>query len=56
MPDMLAAVGRRVPMPEHMRELMPDLLPMAMNNLMPKMLPEVIPFFMPKMIEYLKAQ
>jgi Fe-S oxidoreductase/FAD/FMN-containing dehydrogenase len=56
MPDMLAAVERRVPMPDHMREQMPELLPMAMGNLLPKMLPEVIPLFMPKMITYLKTQ
>ena len=39
MPDMVAAVGRRIDMPDYMREQMPDLLPQTMESLMPNMLP-----------------
>jgi Fe-S oxidoreductase/FAD/FMN-containing dehydrogenase len=56
MPDMLAAVDRRIAMPEMMREQMPDLLPASMENLLPKMLPLVIPHFMPRMEAYLKGK
>jgi Fe-S oxidoreductase/FAD/FMN-containing dehydrogenase len=56
MPDMLAAVDRRIAMPEMMREQMPDLLPASMQNLLPKMLPLVIPYFMPRMEAYLKGK
>ena len=33
MPDMLKAVERRVPMPDYMREQLPELMPKAMENL-----------------------
>jgi Fe-S oxidoreductase/FAD/FMN-containing dehydrogenase len=53
MPDMLAAVEKRVPMPDHMREQMPDLMPAAMDNLMPKMLPDIVPLISDPLIKYL---
>jgi Fe-S oxidoreductase/FAD/FMN-containing dehydrogenase len=55
MPDMLAAVEKRVPMPDYMKEQMPDLLPMAMNHLMPKMLPAVVPLIEDPLVAYLRS-
>jgi Fe-S oxidoreductase/FAD/FMN-containing dehydrogenase len=54
MPDMIAAVGRRIDMPDDMREQMPDLLPKTMEQLMPNMLPMLMPYIVPSMIAYLK--
>lgn len=54
MPDMLAAVGKRIDMPDSMREQMPDLLPQTMESLMPNMLPLLMPYVVPSMIAYLK--
>jgi Fe-S oxidoreductase/FAD/FMN-containing dehydrogenase len=54
LPDMLAAVERRVPMPEFMKQQMPDLLPKAMESLLPKMLPKIAPLVAPKMVKYVK--
>jgi Fe-S oxidoreductase/FAD/FMN-containing dehydrogenase len=56
MPDMLAAVEKRVPMPDYMKEQMPDLLPMAMDHLMPKMLPAVVPLIEDPLVAYLRGQ
>ena len=56
MPDMIAAMENIVPMPDYMKEQMPELMPEVMGNLMPKMLPEVIPHFMPKMEDYLRGK
>jgi Fe-S oxidoreductase len=56
MPDMLAAVEKRVPMPDYMKEQMPDLLPMAMDHLMPKMLPAVVPLIGDPLVAYLRGQ
>jgi hypothetical protein len=56
MPDMLTAMGKMIPMPQHMQEQMPDLMPASMNNLLPKMLPLIIPHFMPRMEAYLKGK
>ena len=55
MPDMVAAVGRRIDMPDYMREQMPDLLPQTMESLMPNMLPLLMPYVVPSMIRYLKS-
>jgi hypothetical protein len=54
MPAMLEAVGKRVPMPDFMREQMPDLMPRAMGNLMPHLLPEVVPLIAQPLIDYLR--
>jgi Fe-S oxidoreductase/FAD/FMN-containing dehydrogenase len=56
MPDMVAAVGRRIEMPDYMREQMPDLLPQTMESLMPNMLPLLMPYVVPSMIRYLKGE
>ena len=56
MPDMIAAVGRRIDMPDYMREQMPDLLPQTMESLMPNMLPLLMPYVVPSMIRYLKGE
>ncbi|MGE5576737.1 MAG: FAD-binding and (Fe-S)-binding domain-containing protein [Syntrophothermus sp.] len=56
MPDMLAAVERRIPMPDDMKKQMPDLMPKVMENLMPKMLPSILPLVIPPMIDYLKGR
>ncbi len=55
MPDMLVAVGKRIDMPDNMREQMPDLLPDTMAALMPNMLPLLMPRIVPAMLAYLKA-
>ena len=55
-PDMLAAVEKRVPMPQHMKEQMPDLMPQAMDRLMPKMLPQIVPLISDPLIAYLRGQ
>jgi hypothetical protein len=55
-PDMIEAMEKVVPMPDYMKEQMPDLMPEVMRNLLPKMLPEVIPHFVPRMEAYLKRQ
>jgi len=56
LPDMLAAVEKRVPMPQHMKEQMPDLMPAAMENLMPKMLPAIVPLISDPLIAYVRGQ
>src|SRR5680860_392416 len=55
MPDMLVAVGKRIDMPDYMREQMPDLLPDTMAALMPNMLPILMPRIVPAMIGYLRS-
>jgi Fe-S oxidoreductase/FAD/FMN-containing dehydrogenase len=54
MPAMLEAVGKRVPMPDFMRQQMPDLMPRAMGNLMPHLLPEVVPLIAQPLVDYLR--
>jgi hypothetical protein len=54
MPDMVAAVDRRMDVPDDMREQMPDLLPKTMEALMPNMLPLIMPYVVPALIRYLK--
>ena len=54
MPDMVAAVDRRMDIPDDMREQMPDLLPKTMEALMPNMLPLIMPYVVPALIRYLK--
>lgn len=54
MPDMVAAVDRRMDIPDYMREQMPDLLPKTMEALMPNMLPLLMPYVVPALIRYLK--
>ena len=54
MPQMVEAVGKRIDMPDHMREQMPDLLPKTMEQLMPNMLPLLMPYIVPSMLQYLK--
>jgi Fe-S oxidoreductase len=56
MPDMLEAVGKRVPMPDFMREQMPDLMPRAFDNLLPHMLPNVVPLISQPLIDYLRGR
>jgi Fe-S oxidoreductase len=55
MPAMLEAVGKRVPMPDFMREQMPDLMPRAMGNLMPHLLPQVVPLIAQPLVDYLRS-
>ena len=55
MPDMLVAVGKRMDMPDSMREQMPDLLPDTIAALMPNMLPLLMPRIVPAMLAYLKG-
>lgn len=55
MPDMVAAVDRRMDIPDYMREQMPDLLPKTMEALMPNMLPLLMPYVVPALIAYLKS-
>ncbi|MCX5999375.1 MAG: (Fe-S)-binding protein, partial [Chloroflexi bacterium] len=54
MPAMLERVGRRVPMPDYMKEQMPDLMPKVMDNLMPHMIGDVVPLVTQPMIDYLR--
>ncbi len=55
MPAMLQAVGRRVPMPDFMREQMPELLPRATGNLMPHLLPAEVPLIAQPLIDHLQG-
>jgi hypothetical protein len=56
LPGMLEAVGRRVPMPDFMREQMPDLMPRAFDNLLPHMLPDVVPLIAQPLVDYLRGR
>ena len=43
MPDMLAALKEAVPLPPHMKQQMPDLVPKGIDSLLTKMLALVSP-------------
>ena len=56
LPTMLERVGAAVPMPNYMREQMPDLMPAVVDNLMPKMLPDVVPLVTDPLVSYLRGR
>ncbi len=54
LPHMIRLVEQRIPMPEYLRNQLPDLFPEVVDNVMPKMLPEVAPKYVPVLFEHLR--
>jgi Fe-S oxidoreductase/FAD/FMN-containing dehydrogenase len=54
LPDMIRLVEQRIPMPDYLRNQLPDLFPEVVNNVMPHMLPEVAPRYVPVLFNYLR--
>jgi hypothetical protein len=54
LPHMIDLVEQRIPMPDYLRNQLPDLLPEVVDNVMPKMLPEVAPRYVPILLEHLR--
>lgn len=56
LPTLLDRIAKAVPMPDYMREQMPDMMPKVMDNLMPHMLPGVVALAVPKMVSFLRGR
>jgi len=56
MPVMLERVADLIPMPDYMREQIPELMPKVMDSLMPHMIGDVVPLVTPPMIDYLTGK
>jgi Fe-S oxidoreductase len=54
LPHMIALVEQRIPMPDYLRNQLPDLFPEVVGNVMPAMLPEVSPKYVPLLFEHLR--
>jgi Fe-S oxidoreductase/FAD/FMN-containing dehydrogenase len=54
LPDMISLVEQRIPMPDYLRNQLPDLFPEVVQNVMPKMLPEIAPKYVPVLFEHLR--
>ncbi len=54
LPDMIHLVEQTIPMPDYLRNQLPDLFPEVVDNVMPKMLPEVTPKYVPILFAHLR--
>ena len=54
LPHMIRLVEQRIPMPDYLRNQLPDLFPEVVDNVMPHMLPEVAPKYVPILFEHLR--
>jgi len=55
MPHMIRLVEGQIPMPDYLRNQLPDLFPEVVDNVMPRLLPEVAPKYVPVLFEYLRT-
>ena len=54
LPHMIHLVEQRIPMPDYLRNQLPDLFPEVVNNVMPQLLPEVAPKYVPVLFAHLR--
>jgi Fe-S oxidoreductase/FAD/FMN-containing dehydrogenase len=54
LPHMIQLVEQRIPMPDYLRNQLPDLFPEVVDNVMPKLLPEIAPKYVPVLFEHLR--
>jgi hypothetical protein len=54
LPHMIRLVERTIPMPDYLRNQLPDLFPEVVDNVLPKMLPEVAPRYVPILFDHLR--
>jgi Fe-S oxidoreductase/FAD/FMN-containing dehydrogenase len=54
LPNMIRLVEQTIPMPDYLRNQLPDLFPEVVDNVMPKMLPEVTPKYVPILFDHLR--
>jgi Fe-S oxidoreductase/FAD/FMN-containing dehydrogenase len=54
LPHMIQLVEQRIPMPDYLRNQLPDLFPEVVDNVMPRLLPEVAPKYVPVLFEHLR--
>jgi hypothetical protein len=54
LPHMVQLVERRIPMPEYLRNQLPDLFPEVVAKVMPRPLPEVAPKYVPVLFAHLR--
>jgi Fe-S oxidoreductase/FAD/FMN-containing dehydrogenase len=54
LPHMIQLVEQRIPMPDYLRNQLPDLFPEVVDNVMPSMLPEIAPRYVPILFEHLR--
>jgi hypothetical protein len=55
LPHMIRLVERQIPMPDYLRNQLPDLFPEVVHNVMPGLLPEVAPKYVPVLFEHLRS-
>jgi Fe-S oxidoreductase/FAD/FMN-containing dehydrogenase len=54
LPHMIRLVEQTIPMPDYLRNQLPDLFPEVVDNVMPKMLPEIAPRYVPILFDHLR--
>jgi heterodisulfide reductase subunit B len=54
LPHMIQLVERQIPMPDYLRNQLPELFPEVVKNVMPRLLPEVAPKYVPVLFAHLR--
>jgi Fe-S oxidoreductase/FAD/FMN-containing dehydrogenase len=55
LPHMIRLVERQIPIPDYLRNQLPDLFPEVVDNVMPRLLPDVAPKYVPVLFEHLRS-